>query len=381
MILKIVVMVLLTSLLLCSKENFPIDYYSTFKNYPNPDTIIVNGNKYHVKYSNDRKLTLKINSYFQKYRIRYATVIVSDMYSGKILSVVELNKKKISNKPNLVFGGRYPAASLIKILTAATALQSNIKYLTDSIPQKGNYHTLYSRQFSGVSDSYKHKISIEEAFANSVNPAFAILGMGAGPDSLKKYSVLFGFNSPIRPNHDITSRITIPESGMGLAQVSCGYNKETTISALHALNIMKALSTDGVLEYCSFSDTIIDLQTNSIINTIHDTLDLERVSMISDSNITKLQKLMEGTVDFGTARKGFGSIFDSSYYEDYIMGGKTGHMNGKYPRGTYDWFSGYAKNRTSKSGIVITVMIVQNGPRRMKSNTLAAKIIKDWIDK
>lgn len=380
MIQKILSIIFLTSMSLFSKDIFPIDYYSTFKNYPNPDTVNIGSKKYLVKYSNDKKLTLQINSYFQKYRINYATVIISDMYSGKIISIVESNHKKISNKPNMIFGGRYPAASLIKILTASVALQSNTKYLIDSIPQKGSYHTLYKRQFSGVLDSYKHRISIEEAFANSVNPAFAILGMGAGPDSLRKYADIFRFNYPIRPNGSITSKIIIPEAGMGLAEVSCGYNKETTISPLHSLNIMKALSTDGILEYCSFSDTIIDLKTNTILNT-RDTLDLERSSMISDSNIIKLQKLMEGTVDFGTAKKGFGSIFNDSYYDNFSMGGKTGHMNGEYPHGTYDWFSGYAKDKNSKSGVVITVMIVQNGPRRMKSNTLAAKIIKDWIDK
>lgn len=381
MILKIVCIIAVILSVSFSQENFPLDYYSHFKNYPNPDTIFTNGKTYLVKYSNNKKLTAAVDGYFKKYKVQYGAVIVSDIHTGKILTVVESNSRVISNKPSIVFGGDFPAASLIKILTASVALQSNIRYLTDSIPQKGSYHTLYRRQFSGISDSYKHKITIEEAFAMSVNPAFAILGMGAGPDSLKKYAALFGFNTPISPSRGITSKIFIPEEGMELAQVSCGYTRKTTISPLHALNIMRALSTDGVLEFNSFSDTIIDLETNEIVPPSIDTLDLNRMSLLSDSNIIKMQKLMEGTVDFGTARRGFGSILDESYYENHSMGGKTGHFSGDSPRGVYDWFAGYAKNKTyTNSGIAITIMIVQNGPRRIKSNKLAAMIIKDWID-
>src|SRR6185503_4427719 len=193
-------------------------------------------------------LNARTSVYLQRYRPETGVILACDLKSGRMLAVGERHDSLISEAPRLAFLGGYPAASLIKILTASAAFDSKGKLATDSIPILGSYYTLYRRQLK-CGDNWDHlpKITIQEAFAKSVNPAFAVLGQSLGPEALRKAAEKLGFNRASLPDVGTPSRIEVPDSGFALAEMSCGFTGRTTISPWHALELARGAGDDGRL--------------------------------------------------------------------------------------------------------------------------------------
>ncbi len=72
--------------------------------------------------------------------------------------------------------GAYPAASIIKIVTAAAAIDS-LGYSADTpLFFNGQKYTLYKRQLKDTQNKYTSRVSLAKAFAESINPVFGKIG-------------------------------------------------------------------------------------------------------------------------------------------------------------------------------------------------------------
>ena len=367
-----------------SKSGVFGDLQAPFRNYPAPDTFAF-GDKFLVaRYTQDSLLSARTEIYLRRYRPETAVILVADLKTGRMLAVGERQDTLVTQGPRLAFAGGFPAASLIKILTAAAALELGGKEVTDSIPQAGSYHTLYRRQLRADRPGGQSKITLQEAFAKSVNPAFGLLGMALGADALRKYAGRMGFNGTSKATCVVPSRIEFPDTGFSLAEAACGFTDKTTISPWHALEIARAAGDDGRLRACTFVETVQDGKTGALMPIRNEGGN----AFVSPANLPKLQSLMEGTVRNGTARKGFHRILQARHVEKLILGGKTGSLDGMGPasadgeesKGRYDWFIGYATLKDEPDrGLAICVMLVHKTYRSLPSSQMAALLIKDWL--
>jgi cell division protein FtsI/penicillin-binding protein 2 len=353
-----------------------LDYYTGFANYPAPDTFTHNNNTLVALYRTDSLLNARISIYLNRYRPENAVFLVSDLKTGGILGLGERKDSLISEKPNLAFGRRFPAASLIKMVTAFAALETGIRP-SDSLVQIGSYHTLYKRQLRIGSRAKSPKITFKRAFARSVNPAFGLLGIKIGPEALKLYAEQLRFN-----NHDVPPQVQpsifiVPDSGYALAEVSCGFTQSTTISPLHALEICGTIGGNGRWKPAFFSDSLLVLNQNVFrpVPTVSYAPKVMSAAILED-----MQELMQATVSRGTSRSGIGKILKRHHLEKLIIGGKTGSLDGPDPKGRYDWFIGYAKLKEKEDwGIAIVVMQVHQTYQSLRSTRVAALLIRDWL--
>jgi cell division protein FtsI/penicillin-binding protein 2 len=347
------------------------------RNYPRPDTFSYQGNAMEADYAPDSLLNARINVYLQRYRPETGVIMIADLRSGHVLAMGERQDSLITATPKLAYGaGGFPAASLIKILTATAALESKAHELTDSIPQLGGYHTLYKRQLKTEGQHRLPKITLEEAFSRSVNPAFGMLGLSMGPGALRNTALRMGFNQSGLPACVAKSRIEFPDSGFSLAETACGFTTKTTISPWHALQIARGVGDDGRLRPCSFPQTILNLATGKRMPPAPDT----GSQFISPENLSILQGYMQATVRVGTARKGFHSVLKASHLDKLEAGGKTGSLDGEETRGRFDWFVGYVKLKDEPSqGIAISIMLVHREYSSIHASQLAALLIRDWL--
>ena len=354
-----------------------LEWQAPMRNYPSPDTFTYQNKAMEAHYAADSLLNARVNVYLQRYRPETGVILVADLKSGQVLALGEREDTAISAKPRLAFGSGYPAASLIKILTAVAALECNSKYLTDSIPQWGSYHTLYRSQLHLDRPGRQAKISLEDAFAKSVNPAFGLMGLSMGPERLRNQAARLGFNQPVLPIGVAESRIEFPDSGFSLAEAACGFTKKTTISPWHALEIARGAGDDGKLRACSFIHSITDLSEGKEMALNLDGGDL----FLSTQNLPKLQALMQATVRVGTARKGFHSILKASHLEKIEAGGKTGSLDGdEETRGRFDWFIGYVRLKDDHSrGLAFSIMLVHREYASIHASMMAALLIRDWL--
>ncbi len=357
-------------------EAATLEWSPPLRNYPLSDTFSFHGRAQVAEYGLDSLLNARVNIYLQRYKPEIGVILIADLKSGHILAMGERDDSVISEKPRLAFGSGFPAASLIKILTATAALECKAKDINDSIPQLGSYHTLYKRQLMAANPARLPKITLEQAFARSVNPAFGLLGMNLGAAALRNQALRLGFNQPEPVPGVAQSRIEIPDTGFSLAETACGFTTKTTISPWHALQIARGAGDDGRLRPCPFTREITDLSTGKkLLVTL-----APGEPFVSSDNLLKLQDLMRASVRFGTARKGFHRTFKASQLEKIDAGGKTGSLDGEETRGRFDWFIGFVKFKDEPGrGLAFSIMLVHREYSSIHASQLAALLIKDWM--
>lgn len=369
-----------------------LDLHSPFLHYPAPDTFQVEGRSLAVEYAADSLIQTRIGVYLQRYLPDAAVVMACDLKTGHVLGVGERADSTITMAPRLAFKSGFPAASLVKILTATAALEIRGKDPLDSIPQPGSYYTLYRRQLKVGSHEQTPKVTLQEAFSKSANPAFGVLGLSMGPRTLQKTALDLGFNRPfacVRPSH-----FQAPDSGYALAETSCGFTDRTTLSPFHALAIARGVGDDGRVRYGTFAKTVTDLDGRKDLEIRPDA----GRTFVTRPNLAKLQTLMEATVRSGTARKGFHQVMRASHLQKLDVGGKTGSLDGLEPsssgeagvqtatadapasKGRYDWFIGYVRFKDDPSrGMALSIMLVHGEYARIRSTVFAALLVRDWL--
>lgn len=361
---------------LAASPDAPPEWVAPMRNYPRPDTFSYKGDAMVAEYDADSLLNARVSLYLERYKPETGVILISDLHSGHVLALGERDDSLLSGGPRLAFGGGFPAASLIKILTATAALECKAKEVTDSIPLIGRAHTLYKRQLK--IEGYKHvpRISLEEAFSRSVNPAFGVLGMSVGSTLLRATAARMGFNQPMQPAAVATSHIEIPDTGFSLAEAACGFTPKTTISPWHALQIARGAGDDGRLRPCLFVHRLRDLTKGTEI-----ALGTGRgESFISPANLPQLQELMRATVRVGTARKGFRQNLRAGLMDKIEAGGKTGSLDGEETPGRFDWFIGYAKLKDQPDqGLAFSIMLIHLDNAPIHASALAALLIRDWV--
>jgi peptidoglycan glycosyltransferase len=359
------------------KIPFQPGFYSNFRHYPQDDTISFSGKSFIVQDSCDSLLTERTHLYLKRHKPEVAAIIVADLHSGSIISLSEKSHDTLFAQPNLVFGNKFPAASLAKIVTALSAIDGKGMYSGSSLIQIGAYHTLYKRQLRARAGIKYVNINLKKAFGYSINPAFGMLGQGIGPEILRLYGRKLGFNSASSPPRLVPSHLTVPDSGYNLAEFSCGFNQNTTISPIHALELASLIGGNGHYVPSRFAEALIPLDTHNIL---YENGPPARSLKLSSKSLESMQELMEATVNNGTARKSFHKIMKNHHLALLDIGGKTGSLDGTSPKGRYDWFMGYARLKSDPSkGIALVVMQVHQTYQSLRSSSIAALIIKDWL--
>ncbi len=345
------------------------------KNFPDQDTFSMQGSRWVTSYEADSVLQARSLIYLSRFKPGMGVLAVCDLKSGKVLALAERSASGLSSQPKLALEATFPAASLIKILTASAALEWNNAQPEDSLPLRGRTHTLYRFQLQLPKYNNYPKISLEYAFAKSVNPVFGSLGMDLGAAAIRKMGIAMGFNQPQPLPECRPSRLDVPDSGFGLAQVSCGYTTTTTLSPLHALRIARGIGDDGRLRPLVFTSELRDIKTGNHF-TVADT---PSDPFVSPATLSNLRTLMNATVETGTARKGFRRALGRQDLSNLEMGGKTGSLNGENPPGRYEWYIGYARVKDHPDqGIAVSVMVINQNNRIVHASEMAGLLIRDW---
>ncbi len=346
------------------------------KNFPGQDTLAFAGRNWITEYAADSLLQARALHYLNQYRPEGAVVAVCDLHSGLMRALAERDSTGSRSRPELALEAQFPAASLIKILTASAALDGRGETPDDSLPLLGRNHTLYRFQLRPPEHGSYPRISLTEAFARSINPVFGLLGLQLGPAPLRKMAAALGFNRPGPLDEWKSSHLDIPDSGFPLAETACGFTTATTISPLHALEIARSVGDDGHLLPPRFTSGLKSLQgdTTRVLP-----FPIPTEPFISTAALAQLRSMLSATVASGTARRGFRRNLRRQDWDSLDLGGKTGSLDGEEPPGRYEWYIGYARFKDHPGdGIAVAVMLINQHVMAVPATDLAALIIRDW---
>ncbi len=329
-----------------------------------------------LKYNIDTSLNIPLQDLILKKmdrkNSRYIGFVAMEPSTGKVLSMASFDKTDSLENPCI--NSKFPAASIFKIVTAAAAVEKCGFTPSSKLMYNGKKYTLYKTQLKDRVNRYTNNITFRNSFAQSVNPVFGKIGANyLGKETLEKYANLFGFNRsiefeiPLLPSH-----VSLSEDSYQWAEIACGFNNETKMSPLHGALLSSVILNQGELIEPTIINRITDesgkIVYNSSINTVNHAISPDTSMVVYD--------LMKSTISSGTCRKSFRGYKKDRILSKLTIGGKTGSINNRTNDVRYDWFVGFAQDKSGLGEIVIAVVVAHEkyiGKRASYYGRLAMK--------
>ncbi len=338
-----------------------------------PDKVEINESSYDVEYSLNPKLETSVKKILNRYKPDFGSVVVLDNDTGNILTAVDFTRegKKFSRK--MCFSSDHPAASVFKVITAATLFENTDIDPNSTFSYRGKGSTLYKYQLKNKIDRWSRRVELQKAFAYSNNVILAKATINnSNSEEIFNMAQKFKFHSEMLDIFPIEqSLIEKPGTEYRLAEIASGFNKITKISPFHGAVITSIIANNGVYKKPSFV---------SKISREKDILWLpnrDEEVVIKKDSAKEIQEMMELTVKKGTARS-LNKYLTKGVFKNLTLGGKTGSITGGQPFGKRDWFVIYAKPKSPElgNGISVAVMLVNVKKWYVKSTWLAKNIIE-----
>ena len=322
-----------------------------------------------ASYTIDADIQLSVQSYFEKYDVPYGAFVAIAPKTGKVLALVDHSTRDPDAK-DLSLRATYPAASIFKVVTAAAAVEKKKIAPGTTIRYRGNFNRLRPAYWRDNPKKDKLKMSLANAFAQSNNVIFAkVATRWLDTPTLISYGTNFRFNRPIPFELPVeVSRIEMDETESALAKTAAGFGA-VGLSPLHAALLGSAIANDGVM----MSPCMVDFVTNPLGEKIYECLPKALNKSVFPETASALRDMMGLTVKRGTVREIFRRRRLERSLRKIKIGGKTGSLRGKNPRGRYSWFVGMAPLEDPE--IVVAAMVVNDPMWRI----VAAQVAKEGL--
>ena len=314
-----------------------------------------------LEYTLRPELTRAIWKVIDRGRVALGHVIVMDPTSGELLAYV-------STDPGAFPPTRqYPAASLVKVVTAAAALDVAPGIAREKCHFSGNKYRLNRRRLDPPGGGPSE--SLRRALASSNNQCFAQWAIHrVGAEGLLDAIARFGLLDPAAPRHAAGAAEDPGDDALALGRLGSGLDG-LQITPLHAAQIAavladgnrvqpywveRAVTSDGRELSLPGSDPAARVLTPKLANTLRE--------MLVDTTVR------------GTARKAFRTRRGRPLLSDIPVSGKTGSLNGEDPKGRYEWFAGLAP--ADEPRVAIATVAVQGPLYWMSASQMAAEVLK-----
>jgi len=313
-----------------------------------------------VEYTLDLELTQTIYDIFERGRVQLGLAVVLDPASGKVLAYAGTDPKRLPP------GEVYPAASLVKVVTAAATLESAPAAARRGCRFVGNPYRLTPARV--LPPNRGTEITFERAIAMSNNQCFAQLAVNdLGANRILDEFRRFGLLQRPGAGHEAGQAADPLGDRFALGKLGCGL-EGLQITALHAAEIAATL-VDGSRRAPRWIERVTDASGQTF------TLPpiAAPVRVLSPSIAANLRELMIATTVSGTARRAFHAAYGRPILREMSVAGKTGSLSGTTPPGRYEWFIGLAPADRPK--VAIAVLVVQQKRWHTTGSQIGAQIL------
>jgi hypothetical protein len=301
-----------------------------------------------------------------------AALAVLNPLDGEVLALA--GWPQTGETANWALSESFPAASLFKIVTAAAAVEEARLTAESEVAYDGGKHTLFKANVSKTPDQGRHRTTLKEGFAESINTVFGKLGAYTlGPKSLADFAEKFRFNQPIE--FEMPVAVSQFESGdqndlFHTAELASGFNRQTRTTPLHGALLSSAVISGGVLFEPTLVREVFDRDNNVYYRS--QPKNLGRV--IASGTARELSELMQAAVTLGTGRKHFADAENHPLLSDLVIGGKSGTINDEAGR-RVEWFTAFSYWPEPGSGqmvwpLAMAAVVVRDGRTAVDSQEL-----------
>jgi cell division protein FtsI/penicillin-binding protein 2 len=313
-----------------------------------------------VEYTLDAELTGRVFRTLRRARAALGHVIVMDPESGRLFAYASTDVSRFPpTRP-------YPAASLVKVITAAAALDRDPETARLPCRFRGNPWRLTPSRLDPP--AHGSEVSLRRALATSNNQCFAQLAVHAvGADALLNTIARFGWLAEPAPAHD-AGRADPGDDRFGLGRLGCGL-AGCRITPLHAAQLAASLAR-GELVAPRWIHRVVDADGRELrLPAPPPHRDVMRPDLAAE-----LRGMLVGTTISGTARHAFRKRSGQPLLGKVRTAGKTGSLSGSNPDGRYEWFVGVAP--AERPRIAVAVLMVQGHLWWRSASQVAASVLE-----
>ena len=262
----------------------------------------------------------------------------------------------------------YPAASLVKVVTAAAALDV-APGVAEGAPCRYTGSPWRLTRARLDLQGRGRAVSLRRALATSNNQCFAQLGVHriGGPALLEAID-RFGLLRSPGPGHPGGRAEDPGADALEVGKLASGLDG-LAITPLHALGLAATL-VDGRRAPVRWVDGVVDGEGRQ--------LELPDpgppVQVLTAALAGRIREMLADTTVRGTARKAFRTRRGRPLLQGISVAGKTGSLNGEDPDGRYEWFIGLAPAEQPR--VLVATVAVQGPLYWMSASQMAAEILK-----
>lgn len=303
------------------------------------------------------------------------TVAVYNYKTGKLVCSVSKPTYDVENKPDdlltnekydgvfldKAISGVYTPGSIMKIITAACAIENIPDIYSKTFECTGSYETGDGKV---ICNGVHGKVDFQKAMNESCNCAFAEISIELGAEKLKATAESMGFNKrlyakEIRLTKSTFSPDTQSKSELGWAGIG---QSTTLVNPMHFLSVMGAIANGGT-GYAP--DRIRSMGTVSeLVGRTPET-----IVKINSDTAAKLDKLLRSNVK---------DKYGDGKFPNLQMCGKTGtaQIDGEK---SHSWFVGYSQREDLPLAVVC---IVENGGYGSgMASSVSNKVLQYFLDR
>ncbi len=316
----------------------------------------------HISLSIDERLQKDMFDLFRRFDPPYGVFVAMDPKSGRILALVGYRHGGEPD-PWLPLKAIYPAASLIKVVTASAALEKGSVAPGDEFAYRGGIYRISKKGLRARSGRGVNVMSLEEAIARSANSVFGRVAVdNVGSEVLAEYMAKFGFGQKIPFELPVeTSQGEVPRDDYNLARTGAGFG-EVYVSPLHMAMIMSAIGSKGEMP----APVLVELVEAPNGDVLYEASPSKWRDTVAPATADALLKMMVKTIEMGTSRRTFGTPERTPLLKDMEVAGKTGSLSGWSPRMRFEWFAGVAPVGDAK--LAVAALVVNNNRWKIKGS-------------
>jgi hypothetical protein len=313
-----------------------------------------------VEYSLDAELTREVFEALEEGRVGLGHVILLDVATGRVLAYASTDPQRFEpTRP-------YPAASLVKVITASAALEADPDLAKVPCRFTGSPYRLTPGRIDPPRRG--REVTLARALATSNNQCFAQLAVhNVGANGLRDALGRFGWLSRPAPAH--AAGVAEPaEDRYDVGKLGCGLDG-CRITPLHAAQLAAVLA-HGELVAPHWIDRIVDASGRELALPA---LPAPR-RVLAPERADELRAMLVETTTRGTARRAFHLRNGRPLLGPVRVAGKTGSLSGKDPDGRYEWFAGVAP--ADEPRVAVAVLLVQGKLWWRNASQLGSEVLK-----
>lgn len=329
---------------------------------------------YRVTLTIDPELQNSVNEMLTRNDLPTGAFVAIEPATGRILAMSGYSSDHgITLEPD--FTASFPAASLVKIITASAALEELDFSPASKISYRSGLYKVTRLDLKTPETKRYPRISLTEAMAKSANNVFGKLtAKYVGRERFVKYLKNFLFFKKIPFEFPVEESIAlVPEEDLELARTGAGFGK-VMISPLHAAMMGASIANGGIMMRPYIVESIRDGRGNLLF-----TANEEAVARtVSPETADKLVEMMTKTPILGTLRKAFSKRKWRYFVKKFDVAGKTGSITWGPPRLRYEWSLGMAP---AKDPSICFVSLTGNSDLwYIKSTVIAREALAKFFD-